>query len=271
MKKILIIFGILLNFINCQKLTNSPTHNETISGIVESSDLTSWDIAQNENNPCDSAGLIHNIALEYVVNGNIIYSEIIENIADYLEEMWGISYFDAEDFIFNYPTSYFENNIFSDSSSLLYNIIDQTNYSSDARDEIKQLIATLYDTATISAGVSYEEDIKLKIVDWEENLINNSNVTDDIELSHLLHTSSIFRYSALFWNNQLNEEWDKASYAERQEKPKKVRWWKKLFVVLVDAVTFLIVNNNSPEATAVGTSISAGVGASGLANNLLNN
>jgi hypothetical protein len=176
-----------------------------------------WSQAENSNNPADSDGLIHNLALYEVQEMDEAEpEEVYEVLLTFFENLWGEG-FGSDEFESNFPIAFFVE-LLDDSTSYWHNTIDGTSFSSDAKDLTKGLIDLLIDTTSLNTDFSYEE-IYAPIVNWEDELVVSGIEQEEIEA--LLHCSSVARYSMLYWFTKHEAEWEGMTPQEQQATTKK--------------------------------------------------
>jgi hypothetical protein len=229
--------------------------------LILGTETVDWSAAENSNNPADSAGYIHNLALWDVRNISDL-QEAYDGIIKFFTNRWGSS-FDDNQFRNTFTIVVIER-IIEDSASLWDDTIDNTSFSVNAKDALKTLTRNfLLDTASLSTDFSYNE-IRNSIIIWENNL-SESGAISQSEKELLLHVSSVARFSSLYWYNQFNEVWENMSPEERQAVGKKRKWWQWLIVAACDVGGAIFGAQVNP-----GVAVTAASAASGTAAAIIN-
>lgn len=198
MKYVIFIFAILL-FVGCeQPIVDSTTP------IEDKKNLNTLIDPSNSNNPYDSSGYYHNLALDYIMqhneefgcdsatNVNALKTLLIDFETEVLQSIPSNL---VEDSINNIFDEYFGYDIFLTPSQFQakYNI------TGPVQNKLNQLI----NTAELITNSYTLEQVIDTIKNLESTWINDQYLTTN-EKEILLRSSSILRYSFVYWNNVFN-------------------------------------------------------------------
>lgn len=148
--------------------------------------------------------------------------------------------------------------IMADSLNNYQNIIAATpDVSSNYKTKNQQLIQIFMNSANSPTPVSYE-DFRDQIISYENSILNSNNLPQN-EKDALLSISSIARYSAYYWYNELgNEAQTGFSFTGKHN------WWEWLIVGVCD-----VAGGIGGAAGGVGGAIAGAAGASSGASTLI--
>lgn len=133
-----------------------------------------------------------------------------------------------------------------DKNGSFFNLIDKLHYN----DKEKYLIKTSFSELKKFKKSDYDK-IQKFVANFENDVLKKYK--NQKEIKNFLGTVSTLRYSLFFWNNYSNNV------------QMKLKWWKWLVVVAVDAGGFCLGGGTTAGAAAV----SAGVAASSLAHTMI--
>lgn len=175
-------------------------------------------IAPNNNNPYDQAGLKHNLlmaTIEQRGSHDMSTSQVFEIVDGVIEENYGSD-------IQNFSSQTFASPILSFQTRLeMENYVNFLNINYES----KQKLLTLADIL-----LSYDVDNLLtvitQIVDFENILINEFDRERNI-YEPVLIASSIGRYSLCYWHERL---------LSNKIQDNRAPFWKKFFVALADVI-----------------------------------
>ena len=174
-------------------------------------------IAPNNNNPYDQAGLKHNLlmaTIEQRDSHDMNTSQVFEIVDDVIEENYGSD-------IQNFSSQTFASPILSFQTRLeMENYVNSLNINNEA----KQNLLTLADIL-LSYDVENLLTVITQIVDFENILINDIDQESNIE--PVLIASSIGRYSLCYWHERL---------LSNKMQDNRAPFWKKFFVALADVI-----------------------------------
>lgn len=275
MKQILALSGAVLLLIAACGKKETPVENSDPSTPPEQSAaagnkattfrlLSDWDDAENSSNPADTAGLIHNLIVDYTVtavSASLPASRAYDTSVTFAKSYFGPA-FDETDFRTKISVSLLED-LLADTTSKFYNTIDDMrNTRKVVKDKLKNLVDVLFDTASLPADVPYDT-IKNRIVAWEAGIGTPSFTASEQTL--LYHVGAVARYSMSYWIKKHDHEWDVVmTPAERAGTTKKRKWWQWLIIGVADAAGVVA---GAVTGNVVG-GIAAGASASNTAYNL---
>jgi hypothetical protein len=226
---------------------------------------TAWDSAANTSNPADSAGYIHNLAVDYaVINVSTELDAQVgyDSVFSYLQNYWGSS-FNADSIKNLIPVTYMESEFSSGGPSNYHNYIDSlTGYSSTVKSDLNDLVDIMEDTINLPSTIPYDT-IKANIVAWETSVQNDGSLSStDKDL--LYRTGSIARFSLFYWHIKADDEWNSLTLTQKSHTTRKRKWWQWVIIGVVDAggVVAGFISHNPTGG------ISAGAGASNTAYNI---
>jgi hypothetical protein len=227
-----------------------------------------WDSAANTDNPADSAGFIHNIALQYVdsmttASGSGLRS--YDTAITFLRRYWGSAFdttaFKSEDSYTNVQNQWSLVN--AGQYSL---VISGMSYSSAVKTKLSALVVTMEDTTHLPASLPYDS-IKSKIVAWEHQ-VDTSTTFTATEKGYLFAHSSIARYSLYYWYGDFQKQWNAMTPAQQNATTKAHKWWQWLIIGVADGLGYA-AGATGTAGTPLG-GITGAVALSGLANTLVN-
>lgn len=256
---VVVIFS-LLAFVACKKNTSTPDseiNKQPEAPATPSLTSTDWSEAANSDNPADSAGLIHNLGVDFIVTtAKYASPQITYDTAVHFAGKYFGKNLDKGVFRTTYPIKIMED-ILADSSSNWANTINALpKYSRAAKSKLTDLVRLLRDTSSLSDEIIYQ-DVKTTIVEWESGVVNDRILAAN-EKAFLLHVSSVARYSTLFWHRLYQQT--EGITARTARVTGKRKWWQWLIIGVADVVGTAV---GSVTSNAAG--ITAGVAASGLA------
>ena len=185
---------------------------------------------ENSVNKFDKSGERHNLILSKVTS--VMKNRKLTSKGE-LDELVNESIrLSNEEFIENYA-QYYDNPtildvpdiraVMADSLNNYHNVIAATaNMSSSYKSKGEELVQIFMDAASSSRPTSYE-DFKAQVVSFENSVIDSDNLSQN-EKDMLLNISSIGRYSAYYWQDELGND---TQTTDR-------KWWKWLVVAVCD-------------------------------------
>ena len=226
----------------------SKSNNKEINDLkfIKISDNNNWNHASNSNNPYDSIGYLHNVALKntlelYQIN-ELNVSNVYNSGIEFSKERFGINSTDTLTQNYTIATLGEINNFINENINFA-EIIQETNIKENLKAPITELIIDILDTTYLYS--SNYDSLKEKIIKWENNVISFNNFNNEDKLV-LLSTSSILRYSLYSW-------WT-ASIPNNNQGYIKIGWIKKAIGILATAASDAV-------AGSVGASMGGPVGA----------
>jgi hypothetical protein len=210
----------------------------------------------NSENPLDSMGIYHNLALDYVEQQSLGQPKSIALYVGYSNQYMSNTFGSrVADLNTKLPSTSSIETLLADSSSFYFNKIDQSVYGLNVRNRLKTVINSLTDTAGY-ASMDYCT-IKDLIVQHESNVIRDPSLTLE-EKQQILSNTSVARYSLYHWYNKYNSKLDGGETISG----KKRKWWQWLVIGIAD-VAGAVVGATAGSPTGVGAVAGGIAGASG--------
>jgi len=242
-------------------IESNPNKNTTEKTIKENkTHKISTSEPSNNKNPFDESGVIHNKILTTVLNNR----SNLNNMDEYINYAKSTFY---SDYNFNESETPILNNtevkaIISDSEFDYGSVIKNSAHSANTKEQLSILFNLLI-SSTDDETLNYK-DLKAKIINYENNILENLTLSKD-EKSIILQTTSIARYSSFFWYNQYQQ------YLNNSPTLGKRKWWKWLAVAVADVAGAAggALAASPTVIGAIGAGIGGAVGASAGASTLV--
>jgi hypothetical protein len=209
----------------------------------------------NPDNPFDSVGIIHNLALNDVKNSvgfsNSTINQRVNRANQYLSQQFGIS----ATFTISTIT-----NIIADSSNSFNTTINNLSVSNNLRNRLRNVVFLIKNNSDFDNYC----DLKNQIMILEQAVIDDNTLSTN-EKNIFLKVSSIARHTLHYWTsiywNEIGYDVNDplASATERSKRP----WWKWVVVGLCD-VAGGIAGGGAGIAGVVAGAAGASSGASSL-------
>lgn len=200
--KICIASLILLSFIvwSCKEDPTGMLNND-----VTNKSLNSSYTINNPINPYDSAGVIHNESMEYLLDNREYFGNNIDSMCTEIVSLLG-DYFEVRNpSNVSNPSTYYRDSIYNflfnqrnKSLSQLYAVGGYSQLAIDMNDSILTLAG--YHAQNGNNLGAFINEIKL----LETEILTENNLNTN-EKKWLLSQTSILRYSSVFWNNKIQE------------------------------------------------------------------
>lgn len=201
MKKIISLSAMLIllatiGFVACKKSKDDSNPKTTNSNHQSAKRVGGVDDAMNNTNPYDEIGYWHNQALQATrsVWGNKLNSPqmVSDAIKQYLQSE-GIN----EPFMDMSTILASNTMVTNDFNNGEVNLVNQTSLSDNAKSYMRTLFAIMVNAKDNSTYNSY----KSKVMQVESNILNDVSLSGS-EQKICLQTSSVARYSMLYWQNE---------------------------------------------------------------------
>ncbi|MDQ1266381.1 MAG: hypothetical protein QG635_1533, partial [Bacteroidota bacterium] len=200
------IITIILILVSCNETANQNPIKKFKKGTQDENERTYSVDPSNSNNPYDSAGYWHNAALDYIIthassltcDSTDFKDQISTIISDFAcNTGYEVPGFGCVSYIDTMVDNYFNNLIYLDP----YELAEQCCQNNAVEEKFNQLmdstVSLQYQDSTIETIEAYIDCVK----NWEQNIINDQSFTSN-ERKQLLITSSIARYSIVYWYDE---------------------------------------------------------------------
>jgi len=189
---------------------------------------------ENPSNPWDIYGAIHNEILQEVVDNHSSFGNDTSIAVNFALLRFGEKY---DPVLFGGETSLVEiQAILQNFPNSYHNVVNTYSSNQSVRSKLNDLFDIIYN--------SFDEDslnyniMKDRILSFEENILNDTQglantIDGSTDMSIVLKTTSIARYSFYFWYLNTNER-STPGYDYEVHGKKKRKWWKWLVVGAAD-------------------------------------